>query len=37
LGGGELTIKLSVKAHAFSGSAREKIAAAGGSADIIEG
>jgi ribosomal protein L15 len=26
-----------VKAHAFSGSAREKIAAAGGSADIIEG
>jgi large subunit ribosomal protein L15 len=37
LGGGELKIKLSVKAHAFSGSAREKIAAAGGSADIIEG
>jgi large subunit ribosomal protein L15 len=37
LGGGELKIKLSVKAHAFSGSAREKIAAAGGSTDIIEG
>jgi len=37
LGGGELKIKLSVRAHAFSGSAREKIAAAGGSADIIEG
>src|ERR1700675_5022925 len=31
LGGGELKIKLSIKAHAFSGSAREKIAAAGGS------
>jgi large subunit ribosomal protein L15 len=37
LGGGELKIKLSVRAHAFSGSAREKIAAAGGSADLIEG
>ena len=37
LGGGELKIKLSIKAHAFSGSAREKIAAAGGSADLIEG
>jgi large subunit ribosomal protein L15 len=37
LGGGELKIKLSIKAHAFSGSAREKIAAAGGSTDLIEG
>jgi large subunit ribosomal protein L15 len=37
LGGGELTTKLSVRAHAFSGSAREKIAASGGSADLIEG
>jgi large subunit ribosomal protein L15 len=37
LGGGELKIKLSIKAHAFSGSAREKITAAGGSADLIEG
>jgi large subunit ribosomal protein L15 len=37
LGGGELKIRLSVRAHAFSGSAREKIAAAGGSADLIEG
>jgi len=35
LGGGELKIKLAVRAHAFSGSAREKIAAAGGSADLI--
>jgi len=37
LGGGELKIRLSVRAHAFSGSAREKIATAGGSADLIEG
>jgi len=37
LGGGDLKIKLTVHAHAFSGSAREKIAAAGGSADLIEG
>ena len=37
LGGGELKIKLSVRAHAFSGSARDKIAAAGGSTDLIEG
>ena len=36
LGGGDLKIKLSIRAHAFSGSAREKIAAAGGSADLIE-
>src|SRR4051812_16541473 len=31
LGGGELSVKLAVKAHAFSGSAREAIVAAGGS------
>jgi len=37
LGGGDLKVKLSIRAHAFSGSAREKIAAAGGSADLIEG
>lgn len=37
LGGGDLKIKLSIRAHAFSGNAREKIAAAGGSADLIEG
>lgn len=32
LGNGKLTVKLDVTAHKFSGSAREKIAAAGGSA-----
>lgn len=37
LGGGELKIRLAVRAHAFSGSAREKIAAMGGSAELIEG
>lgn len=31
LGDGEISVALTVKAHAFSGSAREKIAAAGGS------
>ncbi|WP_375480593.1 50S ribosomal protein L15 [uncultured Jatrophihabitans sp.] len=31
LGDGDLTVALTVSAHAFSGSAREKIAAAGGS------
>lgn len=31
LGDGKLTVKVSVTAHKFSGSAREKIAAAGGS------
>lgn len=31
LGGGELTVALDVSAHAFSASARQKIAAAGGS------
>ncbi len=37
LGGGDLKTKLSIRAHAFSGGAREKIAAAGGSVDLIEG
>lgn len=37
LGAGDLKVKLSIRAHAFSGGAREKIAAAGGSADLIEG
>ena len=32
LGDGKLTVKVDVTAHKFSGSAREKIAAAGGSA-----
>jgi large subunit ribosomal protein L15 len=32
LGDGELTVKIEVTAHKFSGSAREKITAAGGSA-----
>jgi large subunit ribosomal protein L15 len=35
LGGGELKVKLSIRAHAFSGGAREKIAAAGGAADLV--
>ena len=35
LGQGELTKKLSVTAHAFSASAREKIAAAGGTATAL--
>ena len=37
LGQGEITKKLSVTAHAFSKSAREKIEAAGGSCSIVEG
>jgi large subunit ribosomal protein L15 len=37
LGTGDLKVKLSIRAHAFSGNAREKIAASGGSADLIEG
>ena len=36
LGNGELTKKLTVRAHAFSSTAREKIEAAGGSAEVIE-
>ncbi len=35
LGNGELTKKLTVKANAFSASAKEKIEAAGGSAEVI--
>jgi large subunit ribosomal protein L15 len=35
LGNGELSKKLVVKAHHFSGSAREKIAAKGGTAEVI--
>ncbi|MFZ5634509.1 MAG: 50S ribosomal protein L15 [Bacillota bacterium] len=35
LGGGELTRALTVKAHAFSKSAAEKIAASGGKAEVI--
>ena len=37
LGQGELKKKLSVTAHAFSSSAREKIEAAGGSCRLVEG
>lgn len=36
LGGGELGVALDVKAHAFSGTAREKIEAAGGTATVVE-
>jgi large subunit ribosomal protein L15 len=35
LGDGELKVALSVRANAFSKSAREKIAAAGGSCDVV--
>ena len=35
LGGGELTKKLTVKAAKFSGSAKEKIEAVGGKAEVI--
>jgi large subunit ribosomal protein L15 len=35
LGTGELSVKLTVRAHAFSGSAKEKIEAAGGTAEVI--
>jgi large subunit ribosomal protein L15 len=35
LGDGELTMSLTVKAHAFTRSAREKIEAAGGKAEVI--
>ena len=37
LGTGELSTKLTVRAHAFSASAKEKIEAAGGTAEVIEG
>lgn len=36
LGGGDLSVKLDVSAHAFSKSAREKIEAAGGTATVVE-
>jgi len=36
LGNGDISKKLTVKAHAFSASAREKIEAAGGTAETIE-
>jgi large subunit ribosomal protein L15 len=36
LGRGELSKKLTVRAHAFSSSAREKIESAGGTAELIE-
>ena len=35
LGNGELTKKLTVKASAFSASAKEKIEAAGGKAEVV--
>jgi len=35
LGDGELTAKLTIRAHAFSAAAREKIARAGGVAEVI--
>lgn len=37
LGGGELRVALTVAAHAFSATAREKIAAAGGRAEVLGG
>ncbi len=37
LGRGEIGKKLTVRAHKFSGAAAEKIAAAGGAAEVIEG
>jgi large subunit ribosomal protein L15 len=36
LGQGELTVKLTVRAHKFSASARQKIESAGGTAETIE-
>ncbi len=36
LGKGEISKKLTVRAHAFSATAKEKIEAAGGSAELIE-
>jgi large subunit ribosomal protein L15 len=35
LGNGEISKKLTVKAHGFSASAKEKIEAAGGSCEVI--
>ncbi len=37
LGGGDLTIALTVRAERFSASAREKILAAGGQVEVLEG
>jgi large subunit ribosomal protein L15 len=37
LGRGDISVKLTVRAHKFSGSAAEKIAAAGGAAEVIGG
>lgn len=37
LGGGQLKSKITVRAHGFSKSAREKITALGGSAELIQG
>ena len=37
LGRGEISKKLTVRAHAFSATAKEKIEAAGGTAEVIEG
>jgi large subunit ribosomal protein L15 len=37
LGRGEISKKLTVRAHAFSASAREKIESAGGTAELLEG
>jgi large subunit ribosomal protein L15 len=37
LGKGDLSKKLTVRAHAFSATAREKIESAGGTAELIEG
>ena len=37
LGRGEISTKLTVRAHGFSASAREKIEAAGGTCEVIEG
>jgi large subunit ribosomal protein L15 len=36
LGDGELTKRFTVKAHAFSSSAKEKIEKAGGTCEVIE-
>ena len=36
LGNGEITKAITVKAHAFSASAKEKIEAAGGTVEVID-
>jgi len=36
LGDGDLKVKLTVRAHAFSKSAQEKIAQAGGTAEVLK-